>query len=111
MQRLTEDGFAFSMDDYGTGYSNLKSIYGLPFKYIKIDKSILWTSMKNEKAYIVLKNTFQLAKVLGKKVVMEGVETEEQIHRLKELDCEYLQGYYFSKPIPGNQFIQYLKEH
>ncbi len=111
MQRLVEDGFVFSMDDYGTGYSNIKSVYDLPFEYIKIDKSILWTSMKNEKAYTVLKNTFLLAKELGKKIVMEGVETEEHIRRLTELGCDYYQGYYFSKPIPGPQFLQYLKEH
>ncbi|MDO5574574.1 MAG: EAL domain-containing protein [bacterium] len=111
MQRLTEDGFVFSMDDYGTGYSNIKSVYDLPFEYIKIDKSILWTSMENEKAYTVLKNTFLLAKELGKKIIMEGVETEEHIRRLTELGCDYFQGYYFSKPIPGDQFIQYLKEH
>ncbi len=111
MQRLTEDGFVFSMDDYGTGYSNIQSVYDLPFEYIKIDKSILWTSMENEKAYTVLKNTFLLAKELGKKVIMEGVETEEHIRRLTELGCDYFQGYYFSKPIPGDQFMQYLKEH
>lgn len=110
MQRLVEDGFTFSMDDYGTGYSNIKAIHNLPFEYIKIDKSILWTSMENEKAYTVLKNTFLLAKTLHKKIVMEGVETEEHIRRLLELGCDYFQGYYFSKPIPGDQFIQYLKE-
>ena len=67
--------------------------------------------MENEKAYTVLKNTFLLAKELGKKVIMEGVETEEHIRRLTELGCDYFQGYYFSKPIPGDQFMQYLKEH
>lgn len=111
MHRLTEDGFVFSMDDYGTGYSNIKAVHDLPFEYIKIDKSILWTSMENEKAYVVLKNTFSLAKALGKKIVMEGVETEEHIRRLLELECDYFQGYYYSKPIPGDQFIEYLKKN
>ncbi len=108
MHRLAEDGFTFSMDDFGTGYSNIASTYDLPFDCIKIDKSILWTSMANEKAYIVLKNTFALIKQLNKKIVMEGVENEEHISRLLELGCDYFQGYYFSKPVPGQQFVEYL---
>ena len=108
MINLTERGFTFSMDDYGTGYSNISSAYDLPFHYIKIDKSILWTSMENEKAYAVLKNTFSMAKTIEKKIIMEGVETKEHIERLLELGCDYFQGYYFSKPIPGDAFIEYL---
>lgn len=108
MHRLAEDGFTFSMDDFGTGYSGIASTYDLPFDCIKIDKSILWTSMENEKAYIVLKNTFALIKNLKKKIVMEGVENEEHIERLLELGCDYFQGYYFSKPIPEQQFLEYL---
>ena len=109
MQVLSGYGFTFSMDDYGTGYSNISSAYDLPFHYIKIDKSILWTSMRNEKAYAVLKNTFSMAKTIQKKIIMEGVETEEHIKRLLELGCDYFQGYFFSKPIPQEAFIEYLE--
>lgn len=108
MHRLAEDGFTFSMDDFGTGYAGIASTYDLPFDCIKIDKSILWTSMANEKAYIVLKHTFALIKNLNKKIVMEGVENEEHIERLLELGCDYFQGYYFSKPIPEQTFVEYL---
>lgn len=110
MLKLAGYGFTFSMDDYGTGYSNISSAYDLPFHYIKIDKSILWTSMENEKAYAVLKNTFSMAKTIEKKIIMEGVETKEHIERLLELGCDYFQGFYFSKPIPQTAFISYLKE-
>jgi len=109
MNRLTEDGFTFSMDDYGTGYSSMEGTYGLPFKYIKIDKSILWTSMQNEKAYIVLKWIFASVRDGGMKIIMEGVENEEHIMRLLELDCDYFQGYFFSKPIPRAAFTEYLE--
>ena len=109
MNRLTEDGFTFSMDDYGTGYSSMEGTYGLPFKYIKIDKSILWTSMQNEKAYIVLKWLFASVREAGMKIIMEGVESEEHIMRLLELDCDYFQGYYFSKPVPKAVFMKYLE--
>ena len=76
---------------------------------MKVDKSILWTSEKNEKADIILKNTFRMAKRLKMKVVMEGVETEEQIKKLLALDCDYFQGFYFSKPVEGKKFIDYVK--
>ncbi len=102
-------GVSLSLDDYGTGYSNISYLYNLPFLFMKVDKSILWTSEENEKADIILKNTFRMAQRLHMKVVMEGVETEAQIKKLLGLKCDYFQGYYFSKPIDGKSFIAYLK--
>lgn len=107
--RFEELGVSLSLDDYGTGYSNISYLYNLPFMIMKVDKSILWTSEKNEKADIILKNTFRMAKRLDMKVVMEGVETEAQIRKLMLLDCDYFQGYYFSKPVEGKKFIEYVK--
>ena len=77
---------------------------------MKIDKSILWSAEKNEKARVTLENTYKLAKKLKLKVVQEGVENEEQIKRLLELECDYFQGYYFSKPVNGDEFVRYLKD-
>ena len=77
---------------------------------MKIDKSILWSAEKNPKADATLKNTYDMAKKLKLKVVQEGVETEEQIKKLLDLGCDYFQGYYFSKPVSGDDFIKYLKE-
>ncbi len=102
-------GVSLSLDDYGTGYSNISYLYNLPFLFMKIDKSILWSAGENEKADIILRNTFRMASRLHMKVVMEGVETEEQIRKLLDLKCDYFQGYYFSKPVDGDHFIEYVK--
>ena len=103
-------GIDLSLDDYGTGYSNISYLYHVPFTVMKIDKSILWSAEKNEKAKITLENTYKLAQKLKLKVVQEGVENEEQIKRLLELKCDYFQGYYFSKPVNGEEFVKYLKD-
>ncbi len=102
-------GISLSLDDYGTGYSNISYLYNLPFMFMKVDKSILWSAESNKKADIILRNTFRMAQRLHLKVVMEGVETEEQIRKLLELKCDYFQGYYFSKPVCGKDFIEYVR--
>ena len=107
---LQNQGFTFSLDDYGTGYSNLEILYRLPFHIAKIDKSLLWGAFENPKAMITLDSTIKLAKNLGLKIVVEGVETKEHFNKMVELGCEYLQGYYFSKPIEKEKFMQYLRE-
>ena len=103
-------GIDLSLDDYGTGYSNISYLYRLPFQYIKIDKSILWSADKNEKANATLRNIFSMAKKLHLKIVMEGVETEEHVRKLLKLKCDYFQGYYFSKPINEKKFLNYVEE-
>jgi len=102
-------GVSLSLDDYGTGYSNISYLYNLPFMLMKIDKSLLWSADENEKAEITLRNTFRMAQRLHMKVVMEGVETEAQIRKLLEMNCDYFQGYYFAKPAKGEDFINYVK--
>ena len=102
-------GISLSLDDYGTGYSNISYLYNLPFMFMKIDKSILWSAESNEKADIILRNIFRMAQRLHLKVVMEGVETEDQIRKLLGLKCDYFQGYYFSKPVCGKDFIEYVR--
>lgn len=105
---FVDHGVDLSLDDFGTGYSNISYLYHLPFAFMKIDKSILWSSDKNDKANITLKNVFKMAKNLKMRVVVEGVETEEHIKKLLKLECDYFQGYYFSKPVNGGEFIKYL---
>ncbi|MCR5128598.1 MAG: EAL domain-containing protein [Lachnospiraceae bacterium] len=102
-------GISLSLDDYGTGYSNISYLYNLPFMFMKIDKSILWSAESNEKADIILRNIFRMAQRLHLRVVMEGVETEDQIRKLLALKCDYFQGYYFSKPVSGKDFIEYVR--
>lgn len=106
---FVKHGTEISLDDYGTGYSNISYLYNLPFAIMKVDKGILWSADKNEKADITLQNIFSMAKELKMKIVVEGVETEEQIKKLIKLKCDYFQGFYFSKPVNENDFLVYLE--
>lgn len=111
MQRLRNMGFTFSMDDYGTGYSNLSYMFDLDFDMIKLDKSILWNAEKNSNINIIFKNTIRMIKDMNLKVVVEGVETEAQKMYISELEGDYCQGYYFSRPVDKENFIQYCKDY
>lgn len=108
MEVLINAGSTFSMDDYGTGYSTTQYLINLPLHIVKIDKSILWPAMKDKKSYNVLSQLVATLKSIEKKIVVEGVETEEMVALLEELKCDYLQGYFYSKPIPADEIIKYL---
>ena len=108
MHQLSDNGISFSLDDYGTGYSNMSYMVDLPFDLVKLDKSIVWASFEKEKALIAMVSTIAMIKKLEMHIVAEGVETEEQMNLLSELGCDYLQGYYFSKPVPANEFLKLL---
>ena len=97
-----------SLDDFGTGYSNLSYLYNIPFSIMKIDKGILWAADKNERADKVLANTLMMANNMGMKVVVEGVETEAHVRKLLLRECDFFQGYFFSKPINGESFIEFI---
>lgn len=107
---LKKHGFCFAMDDYGTGYSNMQSIFSLDFDIVKIDKSLLWGAEETELGRIILGNSIKMIDQMGRRILVEGVETKEQLDMLKELSVDYLQGYYFSKPVPKNEFIEYIKQ-
>lgn len=107
MKELCELGFTFSMDDYGTGYSNLSYIFSMPFQIVKVDKSILWNAMESEKTGIILSATLKMIRDMKLKSVVEGVETSEQKELLQRLECDYLQGFYFSKAVSSEEFYRY----
>jgi diguanylate cyclase (GGDEF)-like protein/PAS domain S-box-containing protein len=108
MNRLKELGVHLSLDDFGTGYSSLSYLHRLPLSYLKVDRSFV-TNMEESRENSEIVNTIiKLAKNLKIKVVAEGIETAGQLEKLKLLNCEYGQGYYFSKPlnpIAANDFI------
>lgn len=110
IRRLNDYGIQFSLDDYGSGYSNTDYLFRFPFNMVKIDKVILWEACKNERAMIALKNTIQMIKELGLSVVVEGVETIENVQYLTEQNCDFLQGYYYSKPVPKQRFLELLAQ-
>ena len=107
-KNLKSSGFVISMDDYGTGYANMDGMFALDFDVVKIDKSILWSAMEDFKGRVILENSIRMIKDLGSKVLVEGVETEAQVKLLQSYDIDYMQGYYFSKPIPKSKFLDYL---
>ncbi|SES69282.1 EAL domain, c-di-GMP-specific phosphodiesterase class I (or its enzymatically inactive variant) [Pseudobutyrivibrio sp. C4] len=108
--KLKSVGFSISMDDYGTGYSNMEGIFSLDFNVIKIDKTLLWNAENHERGRIILNNTVKMIHDLGCEILVEGVETEKHVKMLQDLNVDYLQGYYFSKPIPKAQFIEYMQK-
>lgn len=106
--RLVDYGIAFSLDDYGSGHSNIDYINHMPFKIIKIDKSIIWDAFKNEKAGITLEYTIGMLNALKLLIVAEGVETEEMRDKLQEIGCHYMQGWYYSKAVSDKEFMELI---
>ena len=106
---IAERGIRLSLDDYGTGYSNIERLTNLPFSLIKVDKSLVDDSDK-ENMHRVLKNTFNMIKELDRKSVVEGVETKEQLERFINYGADYIQGFYFSKPLTLNEFKEFIKK-
>ncbi|MDO4863752.1 MAG: EAL domain-containing protein [Ruminococcus sp.] len=110
VSELKRSGFRFSLDDYGTGYSNVMSIFSMDLDIIKIDKSILWSAVDHELGRILLENTVRMIKQMGRKVLVEGIETEAQLNLLREVGVDYLQGFYFARPLPKDEFLKLLAE-
>lgn len=104
---LKKLGFKTSIDDFGTGQSSLNSLKDLPIDILKIDKGFL--ERNNENGKLIIKDIIELAKKLGMRVVVEGVETKEDVKMLKDLDCDYGQGYYYSKPLIKKEMDKLLK--
>ena len=110
VEKLHAKGISFSLDDYGSGYSTLGYIHQFPFRIIKLDKLMVWDAFETERAGITLKHTVGMIKDLNMHIVAEGVETEQQQKRLSVLGCDYLQGWYYSKAVPPDQFAQMIKK-
>ncbi len=108
INELVNYGISFSLDDYGSGNANIDYINKMPFKIIKIDKFIIWDSFKNSKAGITLEYTIGMLNALELYIVAEGVENEEMKQRLADFGCHYMQGWYYSKAVPENEFMQLL---
>ena len=105
---LTDYGIAFSLDDFGTGYSNMKRIASMPFAIVKLDKTFADIDTDG-KMMKVVKNTISMVKDMNMKIVVEGVETEESLREFSNLGVNYIQGYYFSRPLPQDKFISEVK--
>ena len=107
---LREKGFQIEVDDFGSGYSSLNAIADLPFDVLKLDMAFIRSMDKGQKNKDVIALVMDLAKKIGIKVVAEGVETKEQCDFLKSLGCDYVQGYYFSKPLSPKEMEALLEK-
>ena len=105
---LQNMGIKVSIDDFGTGYSSLAYLRKLPIDKIKIDKSFIEEVESNDSDFTIVKSMVELSHGLGKRVLAEGVETEEQLRLLRNIGCDAVQGYYVSKPVPENDLKKYF---
>ena len=107
LEELRGRGFKISMDDFGTGYSSLSLLTRMPIDTLKIDKSFvdnIATEKERKEDIIVIRHIINLAKELGFVCLAEGAESKNQVDRLRDLGCEIIQGYYYSKPIPLSEY-------
>ena len=111
MEILKEYGVSFSLDDFGTGNSNLNYIVDMPVDIVKFDKQMVTSYFENKIASYVMDSTIEMIKGLGHKIVFEGVEKEEQIVSIKTLKVDYIQGYYYSKPVDKESFVMFLNKN
>lgn len=98
LNEIKKLGGSIALDDFGTGYSSLNYLTRLPIDILKIDRSFIVDLMSNEKSRCIVKNIINLSHELGIEVIAEGVEDIEQVNYLKSINCDKIQGYYFSKP-------------
>jgi diguanylate cyclase (GGDEF)-like protein len=108
LMALREQHFQFSIDDFGTGYSAINYLRQYPVESLKIDKSFIAELGVSRQADTLVKVIIQMAKSLGIKVVAEGVETQRQVDFLCAIGCDYLQGFYFARPMPKEQFMAFI---
>lgn len=107
--RLKDNGFTLLMDDFGSGYSSLNVLLESTFDIIKLDKRFIENMMTSGKGRSILENVLQMASKLNIIALAEGVERKEQVELLKSIGCDQVQGYYYAKPMPENEFFKQLQ--
>lgn len=107
IHELQKADISFSLDDYGSGNANINYLLEIPFEIVKIDKFILWNAFQNPTQMEALESTVHMLHELGIKIVVEGIENEEYLEKMKALGCEYFQGYYFAKPMAEQAYLEY----
>jgi EAL domain-containing protein (putative c-di-GMP-specific phosphodiesterase class I) len=108
-RELSELGVEISVDDFGTGYSSLSYLQRFSLNKLKIDQSFTRRMTDNKESENIVDAIISLAKSLKMKTIAEGVETELQLSMYKQKGCDEIQGFYFSKPVPAEEFTELLK--
>jgi EAL domain-containing protein (putative c-di-GMP-specific phosphodiesterase class I) len=111
LDEFRKSGFIVEMDDFGSGYSSLNMLKDMPVDVLKIDMKFLGKTSDKAKAKTIVKNIINLTKELGIISLTEGVETLEQYEALEKMGCNLFQGYYFAKPMPVNEFEDFITSH
>lgn len=109
LNELHSNGFTISLDDFGTGFASVEYLINFPFDVVKLDKSLVWAYMSTKKYEPILQHYMPMLHSLGTRIVAEGVETLEMANALIALGCDYLQGYYYSRPIPKDKFLEFIQ--
>ncbi len=111
MNKLKDYGIKFYLDDFGTGYSNYERIMELPFDIIKFDRSLVNACLTNKKSETMVQNIAGMFHNMGFAILYEGVETEENIEKCTKMQGKYLQGFYYSNPIPAEEVEAFLRKN
>lgn len=111
MQKLKDVGVRFALDDFGTGQSNLNYIVDMPVDVVKFDSSMTNAYFENGTAKYVMDSAMQMIQGMDLEIVSEGIEEKEQYKVIEDLGIDYVQGYYFSKPVESDEFIDFIKEN
>ncbi|MBR4580704.1 MAG: EAL domain-containing protein, partial [Lachnospiraceae bacterium] len=110
VNHLRDRGFKIEMDDFGSGYSSLNMLTTIPIDVLKLDMKFVRNMHKDEKSLKLVELIIDIARFFGVPLVAEGVEDEAQFKTLKEMGCDVIQGYYFSKPVPAEEFEKFVEE-
>lgn len=107
---IKDYGIKISLDDFGTGFSSLSYLKGLPIDTLKIDKSFIDTVIDDESTKVITESIVSMVKKLGYETVAEGVETEAQYEYLKQIECDNIQGFLLGRPMPENELVKLMKK-
>jgi diguanylate cyclase (GGDEF)-like protein len=111
LEQIRKLGSEISLDDFGTGFSSISYLKRLPLSLLKIDQSFARVALTSSIDAAIVRSIIYLAEELGLRVIAEGAETAEQVEYLRAAGCQEIQGYYFSKPLPADEFAEYLRLH
>lgn len=110
MEKLIAYGVSFSLDDFGTGQSNLNYIVEMPVQIVKFDRVMTQAYFSSQKGRFVMNAAMHMIQDMKLDIVSEGIETQEQLTAMEQLGIDYIQGFYFSKPLPLPEFLAFIKK-
>ena len=109
-RRTAETDIAINLNIDGSGYSNINYLVSLPFTIVKIDKYLVWSAAKSVKSREILEHTISMFKAIRLRVVTEGIEDPEMARMVADMGADYIQGFYYSKPVPKEQVLKMLTD-